>query len=103
MMEVGSWKNFDDIEEHLILDELLILSDQLQKKRRHELRMVAMTQGVDIDEDENEHSNEELPPEVAEAERRFKEERMAKRAAKAAAEGGGMQSFSEGLGYEVVN
>lgn len=101
MVEVGSWKNFDDIEEHLILDELLLLTEQLQKKRRHEMRVIAMSQGVDIDAEDGEDSNEELPEEVLEAERKFKAAREAKRLAKAAE--GEMQSFADGLGYEVVS
>jgi hypothetical protein len=103
MVEVGSWKNFEDIEENLILDELLLLTEQLQKKRRHEMRVAALAQGVDIDEDQPEEGgdSEDLPPEVLEAERRFKEERERKRLAKAAEQG--MQHFADGLGYEVVN
>lgn len=80
----------------------MLLTEQLAKKRRHEFRLVALAQGVDIDEDENEHEGEELPPEVLEAERKFKEEREKKRLAREA-QGGNTAKFADGLGYEVVN
>lgn len=59
-------------------------------------------QGVDIEDEEGGHdSDEELPPELLEAERKFKEERERKRLEKEAEKG--MASFADGLGYEVVS
>ena len=68
---VGSWRNFDDIEEYLILDELLLLSDQLNKSKRDNYKMLAAVQGGDIGDD-NEPSSisgDELPQELLERER----------------------------------
>lgn len=102
MVEVGTWKNFDDIEESLILDELLLLTEQLNKKRRHEMRIIMLSQGVDIeDEEPSNKDDEDLPEEVLAAERAYREEKERKKLEKAIA--GEMVPFGEGLGYEVVS
>ena len=57
-----------------------------------------MAQGVDIDENEEEHSDEELPEEVLAAEREYKAKRDAERLNTDVG-----QVFSDGLGYAVVS
>lgn len=74
---IGAWKSFDDIEEQLILDELLLLHDALSKKNHHYFRVMGSFQGVDIGDLEEESSGAELPPEILEAELKFKEQNKA--------------------------
>lgn len=72
MVEVGTWKNFDDIEESLILDELLLLVNSLGKKQKNNFRMLAASQGYDIPDDDEEDmvdGDDDLPEELLEAER----------------------------------
>jgi hypothetical protein len=71
---IGAWKSFDEIEEHLILDELLLLHDALNKSKHHYFRMMGSFAGVDIGElDDETSTGPELPPEILAAEQEFKE------------------------------
>lgn len=73
IVEVGTWKNFDEIEECLILDELMLLMEALAKKSRNSFRMMAASNGYDIPEEEDDEmedrGDDDLPPEIIEAER----------------------------------
>lgn len=100
----GPWKNFDQIEEDLILDELLLLNDMIIKSKNEHFKMLAVLQGADPDEvyaDDEEDSDEELPPEVAEFEREYqrrKKEHFEKHGQKDPGEAGA-DLAGLGLGY----
>lgn len=74
---IGAWKNFDDIEEYLILDELLLLSEQLGKAKRNEFKMMAAVQGIEVGDDELSQPkfDGDLPKELIEAEREWKKKK----------------------------
>lgn len=75
---IGPWKSFDDIEEHLVLDELLLLHDSLNKKKHHYFRMMGSFQGVDIgDLGDDDESSEGLPEEIAAMEAEFRRRKEA--------------------------
>jgi hypothetical protein len=69
LIETGTWRNFDDLEECLILDELLLLTEALNQKEKNTLKMHASLQGVDIGGDEG---SDDLPEEILEMERAHK-------------------------------
>ena len=60
---VGPWRNFDEIEESLILDELLLLHEVLGKSKHANYRMLASFQGIDLGDIE-ETGADDLPEEV---------------------------------------
>lgn len=103
MVEIGTWKNFDDLESCLILDELLLLIDSLGRKHKNNFRMLAAAQGYDIpDDDEVEDSSDDsdLPPELIAAERELakkKEQLKTERDTSPI-----VTNFGTGLGYESV-
>jgi hypothetical protein len=59
MVEMGVWKNFDELEDSLILDELLLLNDAMQRKLHMQMRISAMATGTDI----GEYGDKQLTPE----------------------------------------
>lgn len=104
MIEVGTWRNFDEIEECLILDELMMLTQALGKKQKSTFRMLAASQGYDIPDDDYEDDldnkgDDDLPEELLEAERALqarKREELGKSNVLIKTEGG------LGLGYESL-
>jgi hypothetical protein len=95
---IGSWSNFDEIEDSLVLDELLLLHETLGKSRRHHYRVLASFQGIDLGDSEEENdSSEELPPEVLAAEREWQEKKRKAIESGASAEA---QMAALGLGYK---
>lgn len=102
MVEVGTWKNFDDIEESLILDELLLLVESLGIKTKNHFRMIMAAQGVEVPDDPEDgmvevKSSNDLPEELVAMERELHEKRAKRRAERE----GTVQTFNgvEGLGY----
>jgi hypothetical protein len=45
----GAWKNFDDLEENLCLQEINILLETARERKDQELSFLAMLQGIDLD------------------------------------------------------
>jgi hypothetical protein len=96
---IGNWKSFEDLENHLILDELIMLSEALSKSKKEHYRFMAALEGVDWDDDgddETHDSGDDLPPELLNAEKAWqkeKEEHLKK--------SGDLDGF--GLGYSLVN
>lgn len=102
MVEVGSWKNFEDLEECLILDELMLLSESLGKKRKDNFKQLAAAQGVDIpddDDDELDLGDDDLPPELLEAERELAKKKAEMRNERTTFSSTGS---GEGIGYQSV-
>lgn len=57
---LGIWKNFDDIEENLTMEELQqILKSQAEKEER-QFKAMAAINGIDLDEDEEAVTFEEV-------------------------------------------
>lgn len=73
MIEIGTWRNFDDLEECLLLDELLLLSDALNTKNREQFKMMAAVQGIEVPDEPEDRGDEDLPPELIEQERLYRE------------------------------
>jgi hypothetical protein len=46
---LGNWKNYDQLEEELSIDELLATLDAYRKQKRDERKFLAALQGIDID------------------------------------------------------
>lgn len=76
---VGAWKSFDEIEDSLTLDELLYLHKHLIKTKHNHYKMLAAFQGIDMqgDDEEGPSGADDLPPEVLEHERAWKEKKAA--------------------------
>lgn len=68
---IGAWKSFDDIEEHLVLDELLLLHESLGKSKHDYFRTMGSFQGVDIGPLESDDDDSDLPEEILQMEREF--------------------------------
>lgn len=49
MFLLGNWKNYDQLEEELSIDELLATLDAYRKEKRDERKFLAALQGIDID------------------------------------------------------
>jgi hypothetical protein len=45
----GTWKNFDDLEEHISLDELEAMLDTAREIERDNAKFLAGLQGIDLD------------------------------------------------------
>lgn len=48
IVEIGAWKGFDDLEDHVTLNELFELYDGVCEKRHEFARVIGMAQGADI-------------------------------------------------------
>lgn len=48
---IGHWKNFDELESNLSLDELIALLDSVRKKDYEDKKFFAAIQGVDLEKD----------------------------------------------------
>lgn len=97
---MGAWKNFDDIEESLTIDEIILLHETLSRQRHDHYRMLGSFQGVDLGEYEGGSSEDSLPDEVIAAERAWQEKKQ-----KALGDGSeAMRSEMEslGMGYAKV-
>jgi hypothetical protein len=51
---LGHWKNYDELESNLSLDELMATLNASRDKEHRERKFLAAMQGVDIDEDAKE-------------------------------------------------
>jgi hypothetical protein len=97
---VSPWRSFDEIEDHLTLDEMMLLHDVMAKGKQMHYRMLASFQGIDIGEMYGDSfaggDDGDLPQELLEAERAWKEKKE-----KALAEGEKEKAELEpfGLGY----
>ena len=49
---LGHWKNFDELESSLSLEELVVIVEALRKKDNDDKRFTAAVNGVDLEEDE---------------------------------------------------
>lgn len=52
MFLLGNWKNYDELEDQLSIDELIATLDAQRKVRRDEHRFMAMLQGINIPDDD---------------------------------------------------
>jgi hypothetical protein len=81
---IGAWRNFDDMEDCLVLDELLLMHEELAKSKRNTFRMMAAVQGIEIGDDDMSYSSDEgeLPPELIAREKAWQEEKAKNAASK---------------------
>lgn len=49
---MGNWRNYDDLEENLSIDELIATIDAYRKRQKEEHRFLAAIQGVDLGQEE---------------------------------------------------
>jgi len=54
---LGHWKNFEDIEDTLTLDELQKILEAAREKDHNKQRFAAALQGVDLDKDKKEDTS----------------------------------------------
>ena len=52
MFLLGNWKNYDELEDQLSIEELMATLQAQRKLRREEHRFLAAIQGIDIPEDD---------------------------------------------------
>ena len=52
MCESGAWKNFEEIEEELTLDELILLYERTSERQQRLMKTVAAAMGADVSEPE---------------------------------------------------
>lgn len=45
---MGNWKNYEELEEQLSVDELLATLNAQRKKKHEEQKFLAMIQGIDV-------------------------------------------------------
>lgn len=55
MCESGAWKNFDELEESLTLDELTLLYERTSERQQRVMKMMAAAWGGGSEEDEVVH------------------------------------------------
>lgn len=89
---VGPWRNFDEIEEYLTLDELLLLHNAWGRSKHNDFRFHASLQGVELgespyDDEGIDQGSDGLPPELLEKEREWKKRKQEYLESKAAQEG----------------
>lgn len=51
---LGHWKNYDELESNLSLDELMATLNASRDKEHRNMKFLAAMQGIDIDEDSKE-------------------------------------------------
>jgi len=49
---LGNWKNYDELEDQLSIDELIATLEAQRKVRREEHKFMAMIQGIQIPDDD---------------------------------------------------
>ena len=54
---LGQWKNFEELEENLCVEELIVIINSIREKEHRERKFMAALQGVDLDEEEKEEYN----------------------------------------------
>jgi hypothetical protein len=59
-MMLGIWKNFEELEESVTLDELNLLLKAAHEARHKDHRFAAALKGIDIDKDERENRFEQI-------------------------------------------
>jgi len=47
---LGTWKNYDELEENLCFEELIVTIKALREKEDRERKFLAAIQGIDMDE-----------------------------------------------------
>jgi hypothetical protein len=57
---LGQWKNFDELEENLCIDELNALLDAMRRAERRREVFQAALKGIDLNEDEKKSTFEEV-------------------------------------------
>lgn len=93
-LEAGCWRNYDELEDCLTLDELLLTNDTLMQREKDRFRVQAALAGAEIPDDDQEGADD-LPEELLAMERELKAKRS-----KAAPE---VSELTElGLGYQVT-
>jgi hypothetical protein len=61
---LGNWKNYDELEENLSIDELIYTLNAYRKKQGEEHKFLAALQGVDLSDKEPENITEMTPSQV---------------------------------------
>lgn len=57
---IGHWKNFDELESNLSMEELISLLDTIRKKDYEDKKFLAAIQGVDLDANSSEEDITDL-------------------------------------------
>lgn len=62
---MGNWKNYEELEEELSVDELLATLNAIRKNKYEEQKFLAMMQGIDISENDTKSDVTDLKGAVA--------------------------------------
>ena len=57
-MLLGIWKNVEDLEKHINIDELRVILDAAREREHRNQRFMAAIQGIDIDKDKKDSAKE---------------------------------------------
>ena len=57
-MLLGIWKNVEDLEKHINIDELRVILDAAREREHRNQRFMAAIQGIDIDKDKKDAAKE---------------------------------------------
>lgn len=97
---MGPWRSVEELEDHVVLDELMLLTKRLTKSKNAHYRFLAAIQGADLGEDDDDsevsEGADDLPEEVLAHERAWKEKKKAMQESGEATE---MTFDALGLGY----
>ena len=96
---LGQWKNFEELEETLTLDELVQINNTMVDRENSKMEFQASIAGAKIKsgpkENKESQDGETLRDKIA----RSKEERQVKEGSKP---GGAKDTFGQGQGYRVI-
>ena len=96
---LGQWKNYDDLEEALTLNELMITYNRILENRHQHMEFSAKIAGVEIKKSSSTNSSESEPKNTSLVEnlRKARESKL-----QSDAKNKKPTSFSDGVGYRVI-
>jgi len=59
---LGMWKNFDELEENISIDELAVILEASRKKDRQDKEFAAALKGIKLDSQDTDEENENITP-----------------------------------------
>ena len=54
---MGKWKNYNELEENLCVDELIAILNAIRDKEQRERKFLAAIQGIDLDDDQQDEGD----------------------------------------------
>lgn len=99
MFLLGQWKNFDDLEESVTLDELVQIFNSLTERENRRMEFQARMAGAEIkgDSDNTQKQASTEPNSLADRLRAKKQEKL-----QAESKAGKTTEFAQGVGHTVI-